>query len=230
MNPLVFVAGATGYTGSALVSCLRTQGVATTAHVRPDSSKLEVFRARFEAEGAEVDTTPWDLDAMTQTLRARAPTHVFALLGTTRRRGAQDPSATYATVDYGLTKLLLDACVASGHRPRFVYLSSMGVGPKARGAYLSLRHKLETELAASGLPFTIVRPAFITGDDRGETRVGERVGAVISDGVFAALDLFGAGLTRRYGSLTGAQLAAALARAAFDPASEGRTLEREGLA
>ena len=230
MNPLAFVAGATGYTGTALVSCLRTQGVSAVAHVRPDSSKLAAFRTRFEAEGAEVDTTPWDLAAMTHTLRARAPTHVFALLGTTRRRGAQDHNATYATVDYGLTKLLLDACVASGHRPRFVYLSSMGVGPKARGAYLSVRHKLETELAASGLPFTVVRPAIITGADRGETRFGERAAAVVTDGIFSALDVFGAGLAHRFGSMTGAQLAAALARAAFDPAYEGRTLEREGLA
>jgi nucleoside-diphosphate-sugar epimerase len=230
MNPLAFVVGATGYTGSALVSCLRAQGVATTAHVRPDTSRLTAFRTRFEAEGAEVDSTPWNLDAMIQTLRTRAPTHVFALLGTTRRRGAQDPSATYETVDYGLTRLLLDACVASGHRPRFVYLSSMGVGPKARGAYLTVRHRLETELAASGLPFTVVRPAIITGADRGETRFGERSAAVITDGVFTALDLFGAGLGRRFGSMTGAQLAAALARAAFDPAQEGRTLERGGLA
>ena len=82
-----FVAGATGYTGQAVVARLRALDRPALAHVRPDSSRLEVWRERFTAQGAEVDATPWQLEAMTERFREASPAVVFALLGTTRRRG-----------------------------------------------------------------------------------------------------------------------------------------------
>jgi len=229
MNSLAFVAGATGYTGAALVARLRQQGTSTLAHVRPDSPELGTWRTRFEALGAEVDTTPWSLDALTQRLAQTRPSVVFALLGTTRKRAARDPDSTYERVDYGLTRMLMDACIAAGCAPRFVYLSSIGVGPSARGAYLQVRHRMEIELRASGLPWTIARPAFISGPDRSERRVGERFGAIVTQGLFAVTDALGAGLNARYGAMTADQLAAALSRAAEDPECAGRVLERADL-
>ncbi|MBA3548122.1 MAG: hypothetical protein H0T76_16695 [Nannocystis sp.] len=41
MSPIAWVAGATGYTGRALVAALRAQNITTHAHVRPDSPALE---------------------------------------------------------------------------------------------------------------------------------------------------------------------------------------------
>jgi nucleoside-diphosphate-sugar epimerase len=78
-----FVAGATGLTGRAVVAELRARGWSAIAHVRPDSGALESWRANFDAIGAEIDTTAWEQDALTATLRERAPSVVFALLGTT---------------------------------------------------------------------------------------------------------------------------------------------------
>ena len=230
MNSLAFVAGATGYTGAALVARLRQLGTPTIAHVRPDSPGVETWRARFEALGAEVDTTPWSLDALTARLASTRPAVVFALLGTTRKRAAREPGATYERVDYGLTRLLMDACVAAGCAPRFVYLSALGVGPQARGAYLQVRHRMETELRASGLPWTIARPAFITGPDRAERRVGERLGATLSQAFFALTDALGANLDSRYGAMTADQLARALVAAGFDNRAAGRVLTRFDLA
>lgn len=113
---LAFVAGATGYTGQAIVAHLCALSIDTVAHVRPDSSRLAEWRARFQALGARVDTTPWrisdratdasgvskametldevcsetrnDIDGagMSATFRALHPTHVFAALGTTLAR------------------------------------------------------------------------------------------------------------------------------------------------
>lgn len=230
MNSLAFVAGATGYTGAALVARLRQQGTPTIAHVRPDSPELDAWRTRFEALGAEIDTTPWALDALTARLSSARPAVVFALLGTTRRRAARDPDSTYERVDYGLTRLLMDACVAAGCAPRFVYLSSIGVGPSARGAYLQVRHRMETELRASGLPWIIARPAFITGPDRAERRVGERLGAIMSQAFFTLTDALGANFDARYGAMTADQLAQALVTAGFDNRTPGRVLTRFDLA
>jgi nucleoside-diphosphate-sugar epimerase len=228
-----FVAGATGFTGREVVRVLRARGLRTVAHVRPDSPRLAEWRARFEALGAEVDATPWRADALAGTLRRVEATHVFAALGTTRARGreaaARGASDTYETVDYGLTRLLLEAAVAAAGRPRFVYLSSAGVTPGTRNAYLAARARLEAELRASGLPFTIARPSFITGE-RDEPRRLERVAASAVDAALGVAARLGARrVADRYRSTTSAALAEALVRLALDPEAEHRVFESESL-
>jgi uncharacterized protein YbjT (DUF2867 family) len=225
-----FVAGATGYTGRAVVRALAARGVSAVAHVRPDSPRLADWRARF-AGAAEVDATPWDAAALAGTLARLRPAVVFALLGTTRARAGREGIADpYETVDYGLTRLLLDAALASGARPRFVYLSAVGVGPRARGGYLAVRWRFEQELRASGLPYVIARPSFITGPDREEHRPAERAGAAAADLLLGAAGALGARRLRdRYRSVTADALAAALVRLALDPAATAVVAETEAL-
>jgi nucleoside-diphosphate-sugar epimerase len=234
-DDIALVIGATGYTGRAVVAELCARGIETWAHIRPDSTSLDTLRAEFEACGAHVDITPWEKDAIHARVAALRPTLVFGLLGITaagakreaRRRGSAPP--TYMSVDYGLTAMTIDACVAAGIRPRFVYLSSMGVREEARGAYIRARVEAERHLRESGLPYTVARPSFITGG-RDEARPAEAIGAAVSD---AALDVLGAlgarRLRRRYRSRTNDELATALVDAALDPACEGRVLESEEL-
>lgn len=221
-----FVAGATGYTGSHLVELLRRQGIRTVAHVRPDSRRLEGWRERFGALGAETDTTPWDEEALSRRLAELSPTWVFCLIGTTRARGREAPADTYETVDYGLTALLARATARSGARPRFVYLSSLGAGPSAKGAYLQARWRAEKTVQESGIPYTIVRPSFISGADREESRPLERLGATVSDRVLELAGALGAtGLRNRFHSIDAAGLSAVLLRLAREPDAEGLILE-----
>lgn len=231
---IAFVAGATGYTGREVVRELAARGVRTVAHVRPDSPRVEEWRQRFEATGAAVDTTPWDDSAMTQTLSSLQPTHVFSLLGTTRARRKQSlrrgEAETYETIDFGLTAMLIRAAVSSGSRPRFVYLSSLGVREHATNPYLVARWRAESLLRVSGLPYTIARPSFITGPGRDESRPLERVAAGMANAVAAVARTVGARrLAGRVHSLTGAELAAGLVRHAFDPAAENVTVGTEEL-
>jgi uncharacterized protein YbjT (DUF2867 family) len=216
-----FVAGATGYTGRAVVRALHARDIAAFAHVRPDSSQLDVWRERFRAM-AEVDTTPWELSAMTETMARVRPGVVFGLLGTTRSRARearkQGGNDSYETVDYGLTAMLLQALKAAAVPAKFVYLSSMGVGPNSSNPYISVRWRLETELRASGMPYVIARPAFITGSDRDEFRLMERGLSIISDALLNMAGLVGArGIRDRFHSLTGDQLARGLVAAALSP-------------
>ena len=216
-----FVAGATGYTGRAVVKTLRAKGIETVAHVRPGSSGRAESQRAFEALGATVDATPWEPEAMTATLAAHEATLVFALLGTTRRRGKEAAKRglheTYETIDYGLSALLLGAASQSPHQPKYIYLSSMGVSAGTRNQYLAVRYRLEEELKASGLPYVIARPSFITGDDRTEARPGERVGAAVADTLLGIAGAFGAkSLEAKYQSQTAADLAAALVTLALD--------------
>lgn len=233
-----FVAGATGYVGRALVRQLGAAGLRPVAHVRPDSPRLAEWRSRFEAFGAEVDATPWTEDALAGTLARQRPPAVFALLGTTRRRGAVTGD-TYEGVDYGLTAMLLRAVRRSADAgaplPRVVYLSALGAAAGARNPYLAVRGRLEAELAAGGVPYVVARPSFITGPDRDESRPAERVGAVVVDALVAPVRLLGGllpggrRLADRYRSTTAAELAAALVRLAADPAAAGRVVEGDAL-
>lgn len=234
MPARAFVAGATGYTGHEVVRALRSRGVETVAHVRPDSARLGEWRGRFAELGARVDATPWEDAAMHATLGALAPTIVFALLGTTRKRaraaGSDAHAESYEKVDLGLTTMLVRAAAASGTRPRFVYLSAIGAGPNARGAYLRARVDAERVIRDSGLPFTIARPTLITGPDREESRPAERFLAALSDGALSLASALGARSWRdRFRSTTAAELAEALVRHALDPASENVVLEADRL-
>lgn len=217
-----FIAGATGYTGRNVTERLAREGCRAVAHVRPDSTALGAWTARFAASGAETDATPWTDDDMARTMARVRPDLIFALLGTTRSRAARDERATgksagYEAVDYGLTKMLFTATRSAGIRPRFVYLSAIGARAASSNPYLAVRGRFEDELQASGLPYLIVRPAFISGSDRDERRLLERTGSVVVDALLGAFALLGARRLRdQWATLSGDALAAGMVRLALD--------------
>jgi len=217
-----FVAGATGYTGRALIPILcedpRVEEV--IAHIRPGSSKLERLKPTFEDMGAVVDTTPWDDDAFCDRMQEIEPDLVFGLIGTTkaRKRAADDKEAeTYHAVDYGLTALLIRACVTAQIAPKFVYLSSMGVTESSMSSYIQARWKAENYLQHSELPYLIVRPSFISGPDREESRPMERFGSVTADAALGILGALGGSKLRdTYQSMDAEELATGMFELALD--------------
>ena len=222
MTPRAFVAGATGYTGRAVVASLIANGAEAIAHVRPDSTSLARWRDRFGSLGADVDTTPWGESEMLTTITRLRPTHIFALLGTTKKRARTAEAAgsktreDYEAIDYGLTAMLLRAAVDSGLMPHFTYLSAIGAKVKSRNEYLRVRGRVQAELMVSGLPYLIAQPSFITGEDRDERRPAERYGAKAVDGILRLVATLGGGRIRdRYGSMTGTELADSLVRLAL---------------
>lgn len=229
---IAFVAGATGYTGREVVRVLVARGVRTVAHIRPDSPRVEEWARRFEAGGAAADTTPWGDAEMTQTISMLQPTHIFALLGTTRtrRRESAGREESYEAIDFGLTAILIRAAVASGSKPRFVYLSSLGVREHATNPYLVARWQAESMLRASGLPYTIARPSIITGPGRDESRPLERASAAVANAVATIARVTGASrFAGSVRSMTGAELAEGIVRHAFDASAENATVGAEEL-
>jgi nucleoside-diphosphate-sugar epimerase len=234
--PVAFVGGATGFTGREVVRLLRSRKIDTIAHVRPDSSRLPEWRERFERVGVRIDTTPWEPDAIAQTLAAHTPDVVFGLLGTTNSRASREARTgvsrdqnSYETVDYGMTMMLVQALDKLPGRRRFVYLSAMGVKAD-RNAYYDARWRVETELQQTGLEWVIARPSWITGSNRDEARPGERIGAGLTDVALGLAGLLGARALRdRYRSTTNTALGAALVHHGLEPSSNHRILSSEEL-
>ena len=228
-DALVF--GATGYTGEAVVGHLRARDLRVVAHIRPESKSRVRIEHKFTKQGAAIAVTPWrrmELEALLADVRPRV---IFALLGTTKARQRQaksfgdDPAHfSYDAVDYGLTQVVLELALNSKGLKRFVYLSSHGVGPGARGKYLGARWSLETNLMNSCIPYSIFRPAVITGDDRIESRPAERMAGKLGDCLFSGMAKIGFQRLGRYRSLTSSHLAGALVTAAFDARFENRTV------
>ena len=211
ISALVF--GATGYTGQALLHELRRRGYAVTAHVRPGSRRKPSLSGH---EGVAVIECEWQPEPLLELVRSARPRYVFSVIGTTKARGRQDGISgdVYDRVDRALTERALRAVQQGAPHALFVFLSSLGVKPTTRNAYLRARARAEAALVESGLSYIIARPSFISGPDRDEARPLERIAARFSD---AALDLGAAvgaaRLRERYRSLTASELARALVNA-----------------
>ncbi|MCB9555483.1 MAG: NAD(P)H-binding protein [Deltaproteobacteria bacterium] len=229
-KPKVFIIGATGYTGQHLVRTLCQQNTPTVAHVRPDSPRAEACCERFSSWGARVDRTPFTVAALASTFASDPPSHIYCLLGTTRRRSRESGGhETYQSVDVALTETALEAAKLGAASAHLIYLSAIGAG-RTTSAYLRARTSAEALIRQSGLAYTVVRPSFISGSDRDERRVGERLGAIVTS---SALNLVGAlGARRfaaRYRPRSGAELALGLATIAKSSTFCNKTIFADAL-
>ena len=206
-----FVLGATGFVGREVVRQLAVRATPVVAHVRPKSAAE--WTPKLEALGAKVDTSEWDAAALSAAIDAAAANQLYILIGTTKSRAKSESvdGDIYEKIDYGLTRIAVDAAIASKAKPRLVYLSGLGADANARGAYMKARGKAEDAVRSSGLAWVIARPAIITGE-RDESRPGERASAIVGDGLLAVAGLFSKNVKAKWSSTTPDVLASALIR------------------
>jgi uncharacterized protein YbjT (DUF2867 family) len=151
-----FIAGATGFTGRALaLQDARRFGVDVTLQVRDRARAASLLGEDPRMKEVALD----DKSALTDALTGMDA--VVQLIGTVRAKF--DAKTSYETVDYGTTVALVDAA-RRARVPHFVLLSSIGAGT-GLGAYLSWKKRTENAVINSGIPYTILRPSYLAGDD-----------------------------------------------------------------
>jgi uncharacterized protein YbjT (DUF2867 family) len=147
----VFVTGATGYIGRALIPTLAARGHAVMGLVRPGREAALAPGCRVIAGDA--------LDADTYQSEVRGADTLVHLVGVAHPSPAK--AAQFLNVDLASTRAALTAALHAGVR-HFVYLSVAQPAPVMR-AYLAARAQGESLIRASGLDATFVRPWYVIG-------------------------------------------------------------------
>ena len=147
----IFITGATGYLGRALIPALLDRGHTVRALARPASVQCIPAGAQVTAG----DALDWETFA-----HAVAPADTLVhLVGTPHPGPGRNPS--FRTVDLHSVDAALAAAAASGIR-HFVYVSVAQPAP-VMWHYIAVRQVAESRIRESGIAATILRPWYVLG-------------------------------------------------------------------
>lgn len=147
----LFIAGATGYLGRALIPALLARGHQVRALARAES-------VQRVPRGAEI--VVGEALASATYANAIAPADTFVhLLGTPHPNPAK--AASFQAVDLASVDAALAAALQAGVR-HFIYVSVAQPAPIMQ-AYIAVRQAGEARIRASGIPATILRPWYVLG-------------------------------------------------------------------
>jgi NADH dehydrogenase len=185
MQARVFVTGAGGFVGSAIVDELlaRRHPVHALAHRRPVREDARAFRGDL-----------FDDAALDEAMRdCHAVIHLVGIIMEHPSRGV-----TFERIHFEGARNVIDAAVRNGVK-RFIHMSALGVRPDAVSDYHKTKYRAEEYLRASGLDWTIFRPSMIHGP-RGEFMQMAVKWSRMQAPPFLFMPYFGAGFIGRGGA------------------------------
>lgn len=207
----VFVTGATGFVGRAILGKLQTAGHSSRILVRdPESPRLRASRsdARLETRRGNI------LDASTLQDALAGVDAVIHLVGIISELGKN----TFDNVHRLGTENIVQAAQEAGVQ-RLVHMSALGTRPNAAARYHQSKWAAEELVRQSGLDYTIFRPSIIYGPGDGFVNFFARISRYSP-----ALPVMGGGQSR-FQPIAVEDVAACFIRALNEPRSVGQTYD-----
>lgn len=155
MTHTVFVTGATGFIGRALIPALLERGHGVRALVRRGDAWKKLPAGAIPVQGDALDPASYD-DAI-------APADTFVHLV-----GTPHPGPAKAKQFRNVDLVSIEAAVSAAVHARiahFIYLSVAHPAP-VMAAYIAVREQGEKLVQDSGIPATLVRPWYVLGPGR----------------------------------------------------------------
>jgi uncharacterized protein YbjT (DUF2867 family) len=209
----IFLTGATGFVGHAVILALRAHGYAVRCLVRRGSElDLRGLEAIERVEGDVLSPAALERDM-------EGCDTVVHLVGIIREEPAT--LSTFERIHTQGTINVLEAATATGVR-RYVHMSALGVRPGARARYHRSKWAAEEAVRASPIPWTIFRPSIIYG--RGDQFVNMLAGLIRR---YPVVPVIGSG-QQRLQPVPVEHVAEAFARAVELPASVKHTYDIGG--
>lgn len=191
-DPLIV--GATGLVGNAVIAALGDRRVTVVARRAVEGLALHHTEIIAPSER-------WP-----DVIATEKPAVLICCLGTTiRQAGSQ---TAFRAVDHDLI-LAAARGARRGGTPHMIVVSSVGASAKAGNFYLRTKGETEDGLRALGFDrLDLIRPGLLLGNRRGPPRLGEGLATIAAPLADALLH----GAFRRYRSIQGATVAAAIVK------------------
>ncbi len=152
---IVFVTGATGFVGRAIVNEMARQGHVARCLVRhPEAASAQWLRSIGNAELIKGDLLQ-ERDLAPSVAGCDGVIHLVGIIAEAGRN-------TFERVHVEATRRIVYAAVTAGVR-RYIHMSAMGTRPNAPSAYHRTKWAAEEIVRSSGLDWTIFRPSLIHG-------------------------------------------------------------------
>ena len=183
----VFVSGASGFVGTAVVAALLRRGYAVNALVHTGDVELPADLKSAASDLKTVRGSMFDGPALDLALRGcDAAVHLVGII-------EESPKAvvTFESVHVGGTRAVVDAAIRLGVG-RYVHMSALGARPDARSRYHKTKWEAEEYVRANAPAWTIFRPSLIHGP-RGEFMRQEAAWARGTAPPFLFMPYFGGG-------------------------------------
>jgi len=190
--PDALIVGATGLIGRAVIERFGSEPVTVLAR-----RNVEGLAPHHNQLIAPSERWP-------ETIAAEKPAVLICCLGTTiRQAGSQE---AFRAVDHDLVLAAASAARRAG-TPHLILVSSVGAAAKSGNFYLRTKGQTEDDLRALGFDrLDLIRPGLLRGDRPGPQRLGEGIATIAAPLTDALLH----GAFRRYRSISGDTVAAAI--------------------